>query len=381
MTEIELIEKFCLKDSLATNDPYDVWFVGPGFWIKKFYNFNKLFALPLAALITICDQTNIFSWLYPRKEYPIVRALASMALLNLYKRHANEVYLQYARKHLMWLLENKGECSSGAGWGIPRSWSVSKGTIYPPTMTLSTVTPYCLEAFYDYQKTSGSSEFSDIYEKFKQYFTHDIKIMFENADELCYSYSHEIDREVINANSYTLFSQALLSKILNDQALANNARKIYNFIRRTQRSDGAWYYTYNDQNSFIDCFHSCFVLKNLIKASAYIDMPGVEIVINKGWSYIKDSMFDKKHGLFVRFSKNNKANTTKFDLYDNAEALNIAFMLHDFQMQKTLLQSIEKTFMSGDDLYSKITFMNFKYGKNHLRWAVMPYLYTLSKII
>ena len=49
-------------------------------------------------------------------------------------------------------------------------------------------------------------------------------------------------------------------------------------------------------------------------------------VVAAGYDYLKDSFLDQHHLLFKRFSVKNKPGLARFDLYDNAEALNLALL-------------------------------------------------------
>jgi len=70
----------------------------------------------------------------------------------------------------------------------------------------------------------------------------------------------------------------------------------------------------------------------------------------------------------------------RYDLYDNAEMLNLAILRGDTTLIESLPPLIEKKFMKGDDIFSQIDFLGVRRNRNHLRWAVMPYLYALSQL-
>jgi hypothetical protein len=70
----------------------------------------------------------------------------------------------------------------------------------------------------------------------------------------------------------------------------------------------------------------------------------------------------------------------KFDLYDNAEAMNLATLLGEQQFARQLNQQIRATFMTEKGIYSQIEALGSKRNLNFLRWAVMPYLHALSGI-
>jgi HSP20 family protein len=55
---------------------------------------------------------------YLRQEYPIVRALAVLCLLNLHAMHPRPLYKDRARAHLLWLADHRSPGHAGAGWGL-----------------------------------------------------------------------------------------------------------------------------------------------------------------------------------------------------------------------------------------------------------------------
>ena len=154
---------------------------------------------------------------------------------------------------------------------------------------------------------------------------------------------------------------------------------MFQFIISVQNEDGSWLYAPHDDNSFIDCFHSCFVLKNIYKSNLIIKLDGSEELVKLGYQFIKNSFYDKNSGLYKRFVKANKSSIIKFDLYDNAELVYLAKLLDDFELVQSLMKSIRSSFIVNDEIYSALDLFGFKRNKNTLRWAVLPYVLAMSK--
>jgi hypothetical protein len=121
------------------------------------------------------------------------------------------------------------------------------------------------------------------------------------------------------------------------------------------------------------------VLKNIIKADRVLQLPDAAAVVSTGYDYLQRSFQDERTGLFRRFSVRNKQGLVRFDLYDNAEALNLALLLGDTNLAGRLLKSVVERFCDGPDIYSQIDFIGARRKKNTLRWAVMPFLYAASQ--
>jgi len=379
-----LIERFCLRDDLATYDPYDIWKTRGGLAVKKLYNAHPRAGLfPAAAFALFDDVVNNGSrWFYERKEYPIVRAWAAMTLLNLFEKEPNPDYREYAIRHLNWLVANSSPGFSGLCWGLGFPNAVTKEIVYASATPYTTMTPYPLEAFVRFSEVTRDGSFHPAIASVRRFFDRDVVVMEEDETAMAMSYGPFRDRTVTNATSYCLYSYALLLNYvpMTDRAeVRAKIRRMFEFVRRHQREDGSWLYSPYG-SSFVDCFHSCIILKNLIKAGRRIVLDGVERLVSEGYAYLKRALFDEQRFLFRRFSIANKRGLVRFDLYDNAEALNLALLRGDYGFAERLNASIVKHFVNGRDIYSQIDVFGRQRGKNTLRWAVMPYLYAASEM-
>ncbi len=384
MTNIkfDFIDEICLKPVLETYDPYDIWKTNLGLKVKNLFNSSKVIGGGPALAFTLFDLllNNNFRIFYKKQEYPIVRALSCQILLNRYKQTENNSYLNVAKDHLKWLEKNSSKGYSGFCWGLGFKWPAQKNVVYDANTPHVTHTPYVLEAFHKLNLIQKSDWPQEIIKSSFQFFENDLQVMFEDDRMLAVSYGPFKDRVVTNAVSYAMFSYSIFYSYFPEKELyiKNKIIKLFNFIKASQNSDGSWLYTPDDEHSFIDCFHSCFVVKNLIKTRKIIELDGVEKIINDGYGYICDHFIDKKKGLYKRFTKENKLSLTSFDLYDNAEVLNLAYMLGDKERKMQLEEAIKHHFIKGKSIYSIIDIIGKRRNKNMLRWAVMPYLYTQS---
>ncbi len=382
---LQLVERFCARDDLATYDPYDIWKTRLGFLVKDLFNRNRHLGVLPAAALTLFDTfiNNDARLFYAKHEYPIVRAWAALALMNLHEREPSPRLLAVVRRHLEWLREHASPGYSGPCWGIGFRQPISAGLIYEADLPLSTMTPYPLEAFVRYHRLTGDDGVVPVIQGIHAFFDRDIQVMEESDDHLVTSYSALRDRRVVNAVSYVMFSLGLLLPYLTpgqqDRAGGRIAR-LYRYLQCSQRPDGSWLYS-PDGQSFVDCFHSCIVLKNLERTRRSFDLPGVEAVIAPGYAYLQAHFRVEETGLFKRFSVANKPSLVRYDLYDNAEILNLAILRGDSTLIKSLVPAIEKQFVQGDDIYSQVDFLGFRRNRNHLRWAVMPWLYARSQLL
>lgn len=379
-----LIESVCECEDLSTYDPYDIWKSSCGLAIKKLFNRSRLAGIVPAALLTLFDiyVNNRLRFSYTRQEYPIVRAFAALSLLSLHRVEPKEEYLRFAKIHLDWLVENRSKNCVGYGWGLGFEHAAKAAVVYDKDTPFVTITPYPLEAFVEYHSLSGDDTYDGAIQGVLVFLDKDIKILEDTKHYLVTSYGTSKDRIVVNAVAYTMYMYALLRAYVDRDRrldLEDKIRRLYQFVKDQQRSDGSWLYS-PEGSSFIDCFHSCIVLKNIIKTKRLFELEDAETVVEAGYKYIRENFLDKQYRLFRRFSLKNKPSLVKFDLYDNAEMLNLANLVGDEELVRDLSQAIERVFLHNKDIYSQVDIFNKLYNKNMLRWAVMPYLCALSSV-
>jgi hypothetical protein len=242
----------------------------------------------------------------------------------------------------------------------------------------STNTPYILEALYEYFIVTNDKVILEIIKSIYQFYEKDLIILKESDKFLITSYAPFRDRVVTNAVSYTMFAYSIFYKILDEKEyITKRIKKMYNFLVSVQDDNGSWFYAPYDRDSFIDCFHSAFVLKNIIKTRKNgIDIDTDEVLV-RGYRYIKENFYDSDYRLYRRFSISNKPSIVKFDLYDNAEMLYLAKLMRDNRVIGELESSISQ-FIYRDSIYSVLDIFGFRKNRDTLRWAVMPYILAKS---
>jgi len=379
---LQRVESVCIRDDLATYDPYDIWKTALGFRVKDFYNHHRLLGTPAAAAVTLFDTyiNNDRRWSYRRQEYPIVRAQAALAMLNLHERHPQAHVLRAVRRHLDWLLAHASPGYSGPCWGIGFRQPISAGIEYDAELPLTTMTPYALEAFVRYHAIASDDSVLPVIRAIHAFFDRDVPVIEETPEYEVTAYSAKRDRRVVNAVSYVMYALALaLPSLGPGEQQRSRARigKLYRYLELVQRDDGSWLYS-PDGPPFVDCFHSCFVLKNVFKTDRLLGLPHAGALLDRGWAYLLRNFRDDRTGLFRRFAVANKPSLVRFDLYDNAEVIHLATLMGDPNLAHATAQAVEQHFCRADDVYSQIDSFGRRHNRNTLRWAVMPWLYALS---
>ncbi|MRS01816.1 hypothetical protein EG832_01075 [bacterium] len=381
--EIKDIDRF-LGPDLKTYDPYDLWKTGLGLKLKKLYYEKGKIAIPLVAPFYLLDAfaPRLVRLCMRPQEYPIVRALATLATLNFYEITLDRKYLDLAACSVDWLIANQSPGYGGACWGLNMRWMTKTG--YSPAETpFVTHTPYCVEALLKFHDVTKDEKARDVALSSLEFLENHLRKLIDEPHRLALSYGPSFgSRIVINGNSYAMMMYALLAESLPGQRemLREKALRLFNFLKTSQNRDGSWlYYADNEEGNFIDCFHSCFVLKNMLKSGKRL---GVDISdpVDRGLEYVLENFLDGKFFLARRFSLSTNPSLTKFDLYDQAELLNVLLLAGRTALAEKLYASIMKHFYipAKGTFGSQIDLFGILHRMTYLRWAVMPMIYALS---
>ena len=100
------------------------------------------------------------------------------------------------------------------------------------------------------------------------------------------------------------------------------------FVRESQQADGSWLYAMDGKDRFVDNFHTCFVLKNLVKANRLLADHTCDDAILRGYAFYKARLLGPG-GLPVPFARVQRLTLQRRDLYDYAEGISLAVLLHD----------------------------------------------------
>lgn len=361
-------------------DPYDIWSTERLGRLKSAYTQGAFTAKILMLFVGVIE---------------LLAPLRLRQILQIKKHqfaHVEAMKLSYEPKNtpLSFFSSTAINCHQGLAWGLPFKW-FSKNGVYHANTPYITNTPYIMEVLLAWQGAEDEQRQAKKIFYATWFFLESLKVLHHSEKQLALSYA-PIDepRMVINANSYAAFAYALhvrYGKAENSQDASRKVLQLIHWIIAQQQKEGAWYYyADNETGNFIDCFHSCFVIKNLLKVKHLLCLEQPELstiidpAIQKGWAYIQTHFYDKKTGLCRRFIDKNNKDPFRWDLYDQAEYLGLLVDFNCLDVAQQFVQHIEKTFKIKDDWYCRIDIMGRHWGKNFMRWGIVPFLHHKSRM-
>lgn len=268
----------------------------------------------------------------------------------------------------------------GLAWGLGFPW-MSKNGLYGGDIPFVTHTPYAMEALLELKKYPACADEAEALFLETWRFLRALRVMYETEDQLALSYAPiEEPRVVVNANAYACYAHALHGAENAERSAEafDIAARLARYTVARQQPDGSWFYYADDEpGNFIDCFHSCFVLKNLMKASRLSNRID-EIAsgaVRRGREYLDANFPDPKHGLVRRFTHRAIRDPYVWDLYDQAEYLGILVESGELDTAKRLCRRVRRRFRRGGDWFCRIDVLGRRWGKNFARWGIVPFLY------
>ena len=128
---------------------------------------------------------------------------------------------------------------------------------------------------------------------------------------------------VVNASAYRAFLLNQAAHDLGRCEYAEAAASDLGFVLESQNEDGSWYYAMDGKRHFIDHFHTCFVLKALLKIEQLTGRQDCARAIERGMRYYIGNLFDAED-LPRPFARPPRFIVYRRELYDYAECLNVA---------------------------------------------------------
>jgi hypothetical protein len=264
---------------------------------------------------------------FKRQRFPIADAHYAMGFALLAKLTGEDSYYQKALHVLEVLKSTRCPGYSNYCWGYPFNWVTLRGTIEEGTPLITTV-PYVYEAFKQVWEIDRADKWLKIMNSIAEHGLQDYRDFQTSANASTCSYTPDPKQSVavVNANAYRAFLLMSAAYDFADEKFRKVAERNLNFVLEAQNEDGSWYYAKDGERNFIDHFHTCFVLKALVKIEALTGHSDCTAAIDRGIAYYVQNLFDVT-GSPKPFAKRPRMTVYRRELYDYAECLNLAALL------------------------------------------------------
>ena len=311
----------------TSQDHQDFYASKVGRAAKNLYYRQKLLGTAAVLPMVFCEAflPSTRRFFYPRMRLPIADAHFAMGFALRFRATGKQEHYEKAVHFLKVLQATRCPDYEYDGWGYPFDWQTSSGILKQGT-PLITTTPYCYEAFEYVYRIDGKTEWRDTLHSIANHALLDYKDFESGPNAATCTYTPHGGQNVVNASSYRAFLLTSAWKEFGDERYWKVAERNVNFVLQSQRADGSWLYAMDGKREFIDHFHTCFVLKGLVKIEKMTGHKGCSEAIERGIEYYLKNLFNEQ-GLPKPFAKAPRMTVYKQELYDCAECLNLGMLL------------------------------------------------------
>jgi hypothetical protein len=372
----------------TSHDPYDVWGTPYGLWSRKLYYKRQLLGVPFIAPVLALETLlpSYRKWFVAKQRFATADGQLLLAFLNLYQVTGEQPWLEKASKLAPEILAYSIPGYSGHCWGYPFDWQNS-GALWKRNTPYITATPYCFEAFLRLYDATQNPAHQDVAASAARFVFTDLRDNPTSTNAAAGSYSPIDNSKVVNASAYRAWVLFEAGFRWNKQDYLDKAWRNLRFILQSQREDGAWLYAMDDpKGSFIDHFHTCFVLKNLFKINLRLQDPEVKSAIHKGYAYYRQTLFDAE-GVPKYYAKKPRTEIVRLEMYNLAEAITLGALLRNeipeaFQMANHLAQLlVEKYQLPDGHFVTRVYRGGIRHTFPFLRWPQAQLFYALTNLL
>ncbi len=211
-------------------------------------------------------------------------ALFALALLANYRRVKTEESRQQAREMLAALLSMKIDGYSGLAWGYNFDWQ-SRNFFAAREMPTIVATAFAARALVEgglYEATRSVCEF----------IKKDLPRSVDNETEVCFSYAPNSNTRVFNASLLAAEVLASVGNLTGENELLKLSERATRYVVNNQRPDGSWFYGADPKQSWIDNFHTAYILfslQRIINSTSF--GPQFQPALERGYEYWKINFF------------------------------------------------------------------------------------------
>lgn len=227
----------------------------------------------------------------PEERNPKGIALFALAQLSELRRTGNAETASSVRQLLDDLLVVQVRNFSGAAWGYNFDWQ-SRHFFAPRGTPTIVPTAFAARAFIEAARDLNEKRYLDVARSVCDFILNDLLRTVETDTEVCFSYSTDDGTQVLNASLLAAEVLAEVGALLSERELLEVAEKAARFVVNQQAADGSWKYGTATNQSWVDNFHTAYVLYSLHRI---IRVASLEHVfgesLRRGYNYWKNAFF------------------------------------------------------------------------------------------
>jgi hypothetical protein len=214
------------------------------------------------------------------------RMLEGYVFLLASRADERDYYEQQIAACIRRLRELRSPGYSGDCWGYEFDWEARYGVI-PTGVPNVVATGIVTNALFEAYRLAGDEGARTMCESAAEFVLHDLRRTPAAGGGFCWSYSPLDGQAVLNATMKGARLCAQVFSFTGDSRLGSAAQETVSFVLDHQREDGAWPYAVGDRRSWVDNFHTGYLLDCLASYERHTHDDAVGAAKSRGWRYYR----------------------------------------------------------------------------------------------
>ena len=220
-------------------------------------------------------------------------ALFALAALANYRRTKSDEAERRARSLLEQLMTLRVSGCTGSAWGYNFDWQ-SRVFFAPRSVPTIVPTAFAARAFIEAYCAFGNEEYLRIARDTCDFVLTDLPRTVDTPNEVCFGYKPGSTDRIYNASLLAAETLSSVSSLTKEAELCELSIRSARYVIRAQRSDGSWTYGADEQQSWVDNFHTAFALGSLnriINSCNGYDLTELQLALERGYKFWRDTFF------------------------------------------------------------------------------------------
>ena len=269
-------------------------------------------------------------------------------------------------------------------WGYTFDWT-TRYDVWPAGLPMITTIPYAYEAFEAGYEAAAEPSYLETMEGIARFAAEQIPVTPTGPGAEAGGYTPIDRRQVVNANAYRGFLLVTAGLRFEREDWEEAGRRNLAYVVQSQRADGSWPYSTDGTDVFVDNFHTCFVLKSLLKSWSLIGDEELQEAIVRGYGYYRTHLLDET-GLPVPFAERARLTLHRRDLYDYAEGINLAQLARELVPEahgvlERLTQDLVERWQLADGYFVTRELVVGRAKVPYHRWAQSQAFRSLARLV
>jgi hypothetical protein len=227
----------------------------------------------------------------PAQRNPKGMALFALAQLAEHRRFRTKETEARTRTLLDDLVSMKLPGHHGTAWGYNFDWQ-SRNFFAPRGTPTIVPTAFAARALLEAANDLKDPEYLATVCSVCDFILQDLPRSAESDTEVCFSYSPASNTRIFNASLLAAEVLAGVGAMTGEQELCRVAERAARYVINRQRQDGSWTYGTEPAQSWVDNFHTAFVLFSLARIIESCALGGeFQRALERGYQYWKYSFF------------------------------------------------------------------------------------------